>query len=406
MSEKKSQRTIGHVEIERELGQGGMGVVHLGQQPALDRRVVVKTLRRALADDPALVERFLREARSAAAVQHQNVVAVYDCFTWRGEHYMVQEYVDGVDVATAIAARTRVAPRIAGLVALELARGLEEIHVLGIVHRDLKPSNILLSHAGATKIADFGIALGDDGPGLTQTGHAVGTPLYMSPEQLLGERADARSDLFSLGILMYEMLTGRVPFTEGEGEAGGSLVRRMQSGRYPRLRRLAPETPRALARLVTRCLRSKPGKRPASAAALREGLERVAGATPPGACRAEIAAWLWERGVFQPREDGTVAVLRPIPRRPFWRGSLRWAAAVVICGLCAASALLVGRMAPPAWIPPVLANLVAVEKLTAEPTDVWPVTQPEVQPVTSPETQSVTQPEGAVGPRGAELEQR
>ena len=247
MNEKKSSRTIGHVEIERELGKGGMGVVHLGQQPALDRPVVIKTLRRALADDPTLEERFLREARSAAAVHHQNVVAVYDCFTWRGEHYMVQEYVEGVDLATALAVSTRVAPRIAALVALELVRGLEEIHALGIVHRDLKPSNILLSHAGATKIADFGIALGDDGPGLTQTGHAVGTPLYMSPEQLLGERADSRSDFFSLGVLMYEMLTGRVPFAEGEEEAGRSLVRRMQGGRYPRLRRLAPETPRMLA---------------------------------------------------------------------------------------------------------------------------------------------------------------
>ena len=390
MSEKKSSRTIGHVEIERELGKGGMGVVHLGHQPALDRPVVIKTLRRALADDPTLEERFLREARSAAAVHHQNVVAVYDCFTWRGEHYIVQEYVEGVDLSTVLAVSTRVAPRIAALAALELVRGLEEIHALGIVHRDLKPSNILLSRAGATKIADFGIALGDDGPGLTQTGHAVGTPLYMSPEQLLGERADSRSDFFSLGILMYEMLTGRVPFAEGEEEAGGSLVRRMQGSRYPRLRRLAPETPRALARLVNKCLRSKPGKRPLSATSLRESLERVVGSATPGACRAEIAAWMWERGVFQPGEDGTVAVPRPAPQRRLWRGRLRWAAAVAICGLCAASALLVDRTAPPPWLSPVLANLVTAQKLMAAP--------PAVQPA--------AEPEGAIESGGRELERR
>jgi serine/threonine-protein kinase len=376
MSEKKSRRTIGHVEIERELGKGGMGVVHLGHQPALDRPVVVKTLRRALADDPTLEERFLREARSAAAVHHQNVVAVYDCFSWRNEHYIVQEYVEGVDLATALAASTRVVPRIAALVALELARGLEEIHALGIVHRDLKPSNILISRAGASKIADFGIALGDDGPGLTQTGHAVGTPLYMSPEQLLGERADPRSDMFSLGVLMYEMLTGRVPFAEGEEEAGGSLVRRMQSGRYPRLRRLAPETPRALARLVTKCLRPKPGKRPPSATALRESLERVVGAAPPGACRAEIAAWMWERGVFEPGEDGTVAVLRPAPRRRPWRSRLRWAAAAAVCGLCVAWAVFAARPMPRPWLAHALINLVAVQE---QPTAV-PVLRPRLEP--------------------------
>ncbi|HEY5657499.1 MAG TPA: serine/threonine-protein kinase [Myxococcota bacterium] len=362
MSQKQSRRTIGHVEIERELGKGGMGVVHLGYQPDLDRPVVIKTLRRALADDPTLEERFLREARTAATVHHQNVVAVYDCFTWRNEQYIVQEYVEGVDLNTVLEMCTRVAPRIAALVALEVVRGLEEIHALGIVHRDLKPSNILLSRTGAAKIADFGIALGDDGPGLTQTGHAVGTPLYMSPEQLLGERADSRSDLFSLGVLMYEMLTGRVPFTDGEEEAGGSLVRRMQTGRYPRLRSLAPETPRALVRLVAKCLSAKPGKRPHSTTALREGLEGLVGTTPPGACRTEIAAWLWERDVFRPGEDGTVAVLRPAPRRTPWRAGLRWAAALVVCGLCAASAAVVSGIAPPEWMSPVFANLVSIEK--------------------------------------------
>ena len=186
------------------------------------------------------------------------------------------------------------------------------------------------------------------------------------------------------------MLTGRVPFAEGEEEAGGSLVRRMQGSRYPRLRRLAPETPRALARLVNKCLRSKPGKRPLSATSLRESLERVVGSNPPGACRAEIAAWMWERGVFQPGEDGTVAVPRPAPRRRLRRGRLRWAAAVAICGLCAASALLLGRIAPPPWLSPVLANFVAAQRLTTA----------------TPAVQPAAELEAAIEPGGRELEGR
>jgi serine/threonine-protein kinase len=328
-----TRRTVGQIEIERDLGRGGMGVVRLGRQPGLDRPVVVKSLRRGLAEDPTLEERFLREARTAASVQHQNVVAVHDCFIWRGERFIVQEHVDGVDLATVLDVTARIHPRTAALIALELVRGLEEIHALGIVHRDLKPSNILVSRRGATKIADFGIALGDEGPGLTRTGHAVGTPPYMAPEQLLGERADVRSDLFSLGVLVYEMLAGRVPFSESATSPAKVLVRRMQAGRYPRLRRAAPGTPRVLARLAERCLQGKPRRRVQSATEVREALEALVGPMAPGECRSEIAAWLWERGVFEgDAAEHTVAVPRPSPRRRR-APKLRWAAAVAAIGL-------------------------------------------------------------------------
>ena len=149
---------------------------------------------------------------------------------------------------------------VVGLVALELTRGLEEIHARGIVHRDLKPANILLGRAGEAKIADFGIALDAKGSALTQTGHSLGTPPYMSPEQLLGARVDYRSDLFSLGLVLFEMLTGKRPFAE-QDPSGEALVRRIEEGRHPALRRLAPATPRALARAVHRCLRAKPKRR-------------------------------------------------------------------------------------------------------------------------------------------------
>ncbi|MDJ0850713.1 MAG: serine/threonine-protein kinase [Myxococcota bacterium] len=338
----RTPKAVGSYEVERELGQGGMGVVYLARHPELERPVVLKTLRRDVARDAALEERFRREARTAAGVHHQNVVALYDCFTWRGERYIAQEYVEGRDLATVLDSVRRIEPRIAALVALELARGLEEIHAGGIVHRDLKPSNVLLGVGGQVKIADFGIALEGSGEALTKVGHAVGTPAYMSPEQLAGERPDIRSDLFTFGILLHEMLTGEPPFPDDQ--EGGSLLRRMEAGRWTRTRRLAPKTPRSLARIVTRCLHPRLKKRTASAADLRRTLERQLDSPAPVETRAEIAAWLWERGAF-PEDDGsaTRALPAPLPRRRRGRTLLRWAAAAALAGAVLAGASFVKR---------------------------------------------------------------
>ena len=334
------RKSVGSYEIERELGQGGMGVVYLARHPDLERRVVIKALRRELSGDEDAEERFRREARAAAAVHHQNVVVLYDCFNWRSERFIAQEYVEGGDLASALTTAKRLEPRIAALAALELARGLEEIHARGIVHRDLKPSNILLGRAGEVKIADFGIALEGNAKGLTQVGHAVGTPTYMSPEQLMGERVDPRSDLFTFGILLYKMLSGEVPFRAAEeDEEGASLLRRMEAGRYLRLRRISPRTPRALARLVHRCLRPKARKRPASAAELRRALEVMLRNPAPAACRAEIAAWLWEHGVFVDQEDDATRASPVAPARQGVRPGVRWAIAAALGALLALAAV-------------------------------------------------------------------
>ena len=339
MAGDPSGRRIAGYEIEQELAQGGMGVVYVAQQPSLERRVVLKTLRRDLAEDPTLEERFTREAQAAAGVHHPNVVVVYDCFSWRGERYIAQEHVDGRDVASVLEQLGRLEPRIVGLVALEVARGLEEIHARGIVHRDLKPANILLGRAGEVKIADFGIALDTSGSSLTQTGHSMGTPLYMSPEQLRGARVDSRSDVFSLGVVLYEMLAGRRPFAE-ESAAGEGLVERIEARRRIALRRLAPRTPRALARLVERCLQPKPKRRFASTAELRRALEHQLGQPSAADCRAEIAAWLWEQKVFKPAKGETKRSPRASPPRSAgW--ARRVAVPVLAAGLAAASALAV-----------------------------------------------------------------
>jgi serine/threonine-protein kinase len=327
-------RKIAGYEVETELGQGGMGVVLLARQPSLARRVVLKTLRRDLVDDETSDERFTREAQAAAGVHHPNVVVVYDCFVWRGERFIAQEHVDGKDLADVLAQVGRLDPRPAALLALELARGLEEIHAHGIVHRDLKPANILLGHAGEAKIADFGIALEAGGPALTQSGHSVGTPAYMSPEQLLGARVDARSDLFCFGIVLYELLSGRRPFPE-ETPDGEALVRRIEAGRFAPVRNHAPATPRALARLVGRCLAGRPKRRFASSAALRRALERQLGNPSPSDCRKELATWLWEHKVFKARRDRTARTPRQkAPPQRSWRRRALVAAAAGVLMLC------------------------------------------------------------------------
>jgi serine/threonine-protein kinase len=270
-------RKLGNFDVLEEIGQGGMGVVYLARQPALERNVVLKKMRRDLTVDPSAVERFQREARAAAAVHHQNVVAVYDCFTTRGDYYIAEEYVDGPD--------------------------LRSILDRGIIHRDLKPGNILIGRGGETKIADFGIALDGKAAGLTRPGMLMGSIPYLSPEQMLGERVDYRSDLFGFGILLYEMITGVPPFEESDEGSKDTLLERMQSGRYVAPRSAGKRVPRYLRRLVRACLQAKLPKRVATATQARRQLERGLGRISPADCRVRIADWLRQKGVIQP-EDG------------------------------------------------------------------------------------------------------
>jgi serine/threonine protein kinase len=334
-----ASRTIGGFVIEEELGSGGMGVVLLGRQKNLERLAVLKKLRRDLAANPEFVERLHREARAAAAVHHQNVVAVYDCFDFRSDHYIAQEYVDGVDLRAALGKLRRIPPRIAALIGLEVLRGLQAIHANGTVHRDLKPANILLGRSGEVKIADFGIALEASADGLTQPGVLIGSPPYMPPEQMLGERVDTRGDLFCFAVVLYEMLAGETPYPETGGDGTDSLLTRMQKERYSKLRKRAPEAPRWLARLIRSCLRPRPKQRPAAAAELRQLLERRLGRPPAELCRAQIKSWLWDRGVFELR-DGETLVKELVEqvasaRRPLlaWAGTAAAVAVVAASGL-------------------------------------------------------------------------
>ena len=320
------RRAVGSFEIVREIGQGGMGVVYLAHQPTLDRMVVLKKIRRELLVDPGIVERFQREARAAAAVHHQNVVSIYDSFEARGDHYIAQEYVDGHDLRWIRTQLGRLEPDVAALIALEVARGLEEIHARGIVHRDLKPANILIGTTGDTKIADFGIAVVPNADGLTRPGIMVGSIPYMAPEQILGHRADHRTDIFLFGNLLYEMLGGSAPYQGPENEPLESLLERMQKERYPDLRKLAPRTPRVFARIIRNCLRAKPARRISSITQVRRTLERALGRPSSLDCRSEIAQHFWSRKVFT-AADGRTAMRNAPPARAriATRRQIRWA---------------------------------------------------------------------------------
>jgi predicted Ser/Thr protein kinase/tetratricopeptide (TPR) repeat protein len=203
---------IGKYEIVEELGRGGMGVVYKGHDALMDRDVAIKVMSDLMLAVPEIRERFFREARTAGKLSHENITIVYDVGEDEGRPYIVMEYLPGSDLATVIEKKEPV-PFLQKLdYAIQICRGLSFSHASGIVHRDIKPQNIRIVGGGKVKIMDFGIARSLTST-LTTTGAVIGTPYYMSPEQIQGRHVDKRSDIFSFGVLFYELLTGRKPFT-------------------------------------------------------------------------------------------------------------------------------------------------------------------------------------------------
>lgn len=248
--------------LERTLGLGGMSVVHLAHDEVLDRRVAVKLFADRLGGDDELRARFLREGRFAAALSHPNVVAVFDTGEEDGQPYIVLEYVEGVTLAEEVhRRRTLPADEVAEL-GRQACAGLAHAHAAGLVHRDVKPHNLLLRSDGVLKVADFGIARGGAGHTLTQAGTLLGTAAYIAPEVVRGERATAASDLYGLGAVLYELLTGRPPRKIETFADLGEQEPITEPGR------LVPDPPRALTATIMRCLDPDPLRRPASATEL------------------------------------------------------------------------------------------------------------------------------------------
>jgi serine/threonine protein kinase len=265
---------LGHYEIVSELGRGGMGVVYKGYEPALGRHVAIKELSPALAHDPNLVERFLREARSMAALQDPHIIQVYFIGTDENtqQPFFAMEFIDGDSLSGLLKREGKLSVENSLKILHQTAQGLASAHDKGVIHRDIKPGNLMLTHRGQVKIADFGIALAtqDISKKLTSTGEFVGTPGYLSPEVCLGKVVDQRSDIFSLGIVLFEMLSGKTPFTD---ESPLGLMLEVVKAEIPDIRGINAEVDPQTAAILTRMVAKEPQDRFQSCHDLAAALE-------------------------------------------------------------------------------------------------------------------------------------
>ncbi|MEA2434109.1 MAG: eukaryotic-like serine/threonine-protein kinase [Actinomycetota bacterium] len=269
-----AERVFGgrYAVIER-VGVGGMAEVYRARDELLGREVAVKVLNERLSADKSFVERFRREAQAAANLAHPNIVSLYDYGNDDGAYFIVMEYIDGRGLEEVVK-EGPLMPERAAEMAVDVARALERAHDAGLVHRDIKPSNIMITSYGQTKVTDFGIvrALGADAEQtMTQTGMVIGTAAYLSPEQAQGTPVDARTDIYALGCVLYEMLTGRPPFT---GDTPLSIAYKHVRENPDPPSRLNPDVPSELDAIVMKALAKNPENRYSSARAMREDLER------------------------------------------------------------------------------------------------------------------------------------
>jgi eukaryotic-like serine/threonine-protein kinase len=271
MPPEMEPRTVGRYEIVSELGRGAMGVVYKATDPVLGRLVAIKTINMALERDGIenYEARFYQEARAAGGLTHPNIVTVYDVGKNGDVAYMAMEFVEGVELRALLASSRPLAVAQAISIAAQVAEGLAYAHERGIVHRDIKPPNIMVTRGGSVKIADFGIARMRAAESLTQTGMMLGSPKYMSPEHVLGKRADQRGDIFSLGIILYEMLAGSAPFG---GENVTALMYQIVNLTPPAPSLRNPEVPELLDYVVAKMLAKSLEERYQNAAQLASDL--------------------------------------------------------------------------------------------------------------------------------------
>src|SRR5947208_4619040 len=249
MSTLVGMQLSGRYRLDAQIGAGGMSTVYRAFDGNLERRVAIKLLHREIAADSDQLERFRREARAVAQLSHPHIVGVIDAGEDEGRPYIVFEYVEGQTLKDRIRRMGRLPIDEAVAYAVEIARALGCAHSNQIVHRDVKPQNVLIDAEGSAKVTDFGIARSLDQEGLTADGRVLGTTDYVSPEQALGHKVTGQSDLYSLGIVLYEMLTGEVPFT-GENQVAVAMKHVREA--LPDVQRLRPEVSSALASVLDR----------------------------------------------------------------------------------------------------------------------------------------------------------
>jgi serine/threonine protein kinase/tetratricopeptide (TPR) repeat protein len=268
----------GRYQVIEELGKGGMGRVYKAYDTEIKEQVALKILKPEIASDESVIERFRNELKLSRKISHRHVCRMYDLGRAEGTTFISMEYVSGEDLKTSLKRVGQFTARRAVAVAEQISEGLAEAHRLGVIHRDLKPQNIMIDREGNARIMDFGIARSVKARGITDTGVIIGTPDYMSPEQLEGQEADRRSDIYALGVILYEMITGEPPF-EGETPLVVAMKHKTQMPRDPR--ELNPQIPEELSRLILRCLEKEREKRYQSADEVLTGLRAVEKGLPP-----------------------------------------------------------------------------------------------------------------------------
>ena len=296
-------RLAARYTIERVLGIGGMGIVYRAKDEEIGSAVAVKVLRPELAENAEFVERFRSELVLARQVTHRNVVRIHDIGESEGLRFLTMGYVEGKSLSEVLSTSGPLSPERALDIVRQLAEALQAAHEAGIVHRDLKPGNVLLTEQGVAYVTDFGIARTLKGDGLTRAGAVVGTPDYLSPEQVAGDAVDARSDVYALGLVLYEMLTGQLPF---QGESQAEMLAQRLTGRGRDVSQTGVRVPGNVRAIVRRCLERAPSRRYQSARELQKDVEAALGGAGPGWRRPSVR---WLVGVAAVLAAGVAAAI-------------------------------------------------------------------------------------------------
>src|SRR5256885_5793664 len=276
---------IGKYEVECVIGEGSMGVVYRAMDPLINRRVAIKVMNDAVAQDVALRERFLREAQTAGSLQHPNVVTIYDFGEVDDHLYIAMEYVEGDDLADLLQKELSIPPIEALDLIIGLLHGLAYAHKRGIIHRDIKPANVRVDTQGKARLTDFGVAHLASSE-MTSTGMLLGTPAYMAPEQITGGSVTAETDIFSVGAVVYELLGGRRPFV---GDTLQSLMYSILNRAPESLQAIAPKVPTGLHDIVMRALQKEPSQRYHSAMAMANDLAAIRDSLDPEGKRTSLS---------------------------------------------------------------------------------------------------------------------
>jgi serine/threonine-protein kinase len=349
----------GRYRVISRLGSGGMADVYLAQDQLLGRDVAVKVLHHHFAEDHEFVERFRREASSAAALSHPNIVGIFDRGEWNGTYYIAMEYVAGRSLKAIVREQGPLEPAAAIDIVIQILRAARSAHRRGVIHRDLKPHNVILDEEGRARVTDFGIARAGASD-MTLTGSIMGTAQYLSPEQAQGFAVSAASDLYSIGVILYELLTGVVPF---EGESAVAIAYKQVSAEPRPPSELNPSLPPSLDAVVLRALAKDPAQRYADADELITALQREREALPAYAGPPAAAGHEYRAAAVAPAGPGTGSMLlatggpgeydgqngdSPDRRR---RRAWLWALAVVVIAAAAVLAVLLTRSNPSVSVP-------------------------------------------------------